>query len=247
LAVTVRQQPRFDRAHTWLRLPAAAVITTALAACGSAAPPPSSTDAASAGVPTARATVGSSTSPTSPPTAASANPTKGTLADWSTDELYLAAGIPDEIRDACEPTRPAELADAAAQLTCHPDEALVSSMGYYLFREDGDARKVYAERLAEYDVELNSLAGSNDCENGTPSESAELPAADDVSAPRMGCFVNEFGVANLRLLTPPSVYIGVLGTSGDIAALDDWARGGQATLGAIPRPAVLWNAPEPTI
>lgn len=56
---------------------------------------------------------------------------------------------------------------------------------------------------------------------------AGLPAdrADDggYSPYRSGCFVNEVGLANIRLTCYGAMYIGVVGKNADLATLYDWA------------------------
>jgi hypothetical protein len=57
---------------------------------------------------------------------------------------------------------------------------------------------------------------------------------------RAGCFVNDAGFANYRATLPARVYIGILGRSADMAALEDWAWiGSQDTPGS----PTLWIEP----
>jgi len=63
----------------------------------------------------------------------------------------------------------------------------------------------------------------------------------DLAPYRNGCFINEFGNANYRFTAPGApVYVGILGTGKDLAALHTWAwLGNQDVTGS---PTVWRNA-----
>ena len=87
---------------------------------------------------------------------------------------------------------------------------------------------------------------SGDCSAGASGDAPWMPgdgttgsAADRVAfggsdrwvVGRSGCFLDDDGTANVRL-TCGSTYIGIIGRSGDIAALHEWAWRSQA--GQVP-------------
>jgi len=133
----------------------------------------------------------------------------------------------------CSPKRTDLPERSWAAIECVVADGLVDRVGLYLFGENAYwARQHYVERLSEYDVALES----GDCAAGTPGDSAwhDMDGQPIDSAFRTGCFVNENDHANVRVTCPPSMetsstpglYIGVLGSTGDVAALYDWTWGG---------------------
>ncbi|MFI5292799.1 MAG: hypothetical protein ACHQ02_08010, partial [Candidatus Limnocylindrales bacterium] len=102
-------------------------------------------------------------------------------------------------------------------------------VGAYRFADARAAATTYLERLASYDVK----PGSGDCPGGKSGDAAWMPgdpkAAKDservnagTSGPmfvgRIGCFLNENGIANVRL-TCGATYVGILGRDADLADL----------------------------
>jgi hypothetical protein len=100
----------------------------------------------------------------------------------------------------------------------------------------------YLERLALSDVD----PASGDCSAGASGDAPWMPgdgttgsAADRVAfggsdrwvVGRIGCFLDDDGTANVRL-TCGSTYIGIVGRSGEIAALHAWAW--KALAGQVP-------------
>ena len=145
------------------------------------------------------------------------------LEGYSDDEAALLDGFRDDARFACAPRRTDLPPRAVAGVVCSPD-ALdvpdVDEVGAYLFESQADVMATYEERLADAGVRL----GSGGCPE-RPGEGAYVPEAPGTTGPyRFGCFVNEFGNANVRFTVPDSnVYVGILGTDGPIAVLSDWA------------------------
>ncbi len=125
-------------------------------------------------------------------------------------EAALLAGVPETIRDTCEPRTTGLVTGTIAALDCHPDSDRIRLLSYYLMRP-ADARFVFASRMRQYD-----LGSDADCAVGKAGiESAH-------AALSVGCFVNDQGRANLRFVTRtacPAVYTGVLGNGGDIGVL----------------------------
>ena len=136
----------------------------------------------------------------------------------------------------CSPERSGLPQYTYGAMECFVDDGLIDRVGLYLVDRSDLARDLYAERLAQYDVALES----GDCASGVPGESAwDRRAGWDplVSYNRIGCFVNENDHANVRVtcqpntgegdMTPsPGMYVGVLGSTAEVAALYDWAWGG---------------------
>ena len=123
---------------------------------------------------------------------------------------YLRAGIPPAVRETCR-KRTTELPPGTiAAVDCYPESPIIDAMAYFLLRPD-DARAVWNERIAEY-----GLQPGGDCvkgKQGIESRSRRLS---------VGCYQNEYGYANLRLVSSaecPSVYWSALGTKRDIAGL----------------------------
>ena len=97
-----------------------------------------------------------------------------------------------------------------AAVDCHPDSRRIKLLSYFLLRP-ADARFTFASRMRQYDLQAGA-----DCHAGTPGIESSR------SSLSIGCFVDANGRANLRFASRaacPAVYVGVLGTGGDIATL----------------------------
>jgi hypothetical protein len=154
----------------------------------------------------------------------------GPAAAFSPTELELFQGLRIDAQVNCAPVREALPAGALAGVECEVASALVARVGAYRFAKEDLAMLAYADRLASYGVPLRS----GDCHDGRPGDAAWIPGDgpnEAGDAPyRSGCFLNESGLANVRLTCPmPSLsaesgnYLGVLGTTGDVASLFEWA------------------------
>lgn len=143
----------------------------------------------------------------------------GPLADWSSAELYLLAGISGQLRDQCSPAD--ELPEGAyAGVVC--EAVTVDSIGYYLFEDRLTMKATYISRIAEYGVEPGS---GEACMDGQPGEGVETPGVEDYEY-RIACYVDDFGQANARFYIPQEVdgqhvYVGAVGTTDSISDLFD--------------------------
>jgi hypothetical protein len=206
------------RAHV-----AALLLVLTLAACGtsSSSTPAGSVSPTPSAVPTSAATAAASAASAAPePSAAvvaTPAPSAMGLADWTATELFLLAGANPALRPTCG--KAPKLPDGAYDgIQCHP--AGISSIGLYAFDSREEARKLYFDRLAEYKVKPDSGDG------GCPGENVDTPGNEGYEL-RIGCYVDEDGLANARMLFPgeapgQSVYIGVVGKTDDYGDLITW-------------------------
>jgi hypothetical protein len=172
----------------------------------------------------------------SPPPVPEATPTElGGLPEdpapsFSPTELELLQGLRVDAQVDCAPAREGLPSGAVAGVECEVGSSLVARVGAYRFPKEELAALAYTQRLADYGVDLRS----GDCIDGRPGDAAWIPGdgpEEGIDVPyRSGCFVNEHGLANVRLTCPmPTIaaesgnYIGILGTTGDLAALFEWA------------------------
>ena len=166
---------------------------------------------------------------------ASASPYTGVEAD-------LIAGLRSDAVVHCAPRRKDLPVRAAAAVECRLNSNPVARFGAYRFRDAHDAALTYFERLALSGVD----PASGDCSAGASGDAPWMPGDGTTGSPadrvtfggsdrwvvgRSGCFLDEDGTANVRL-TCGSTYIGILGRSGDIAALHEWAWRSQT--GPVP-------------
>jgi hypothetical protein len=173
----------------------------------------------------------STPSPTSEPTAAptatpipSGRPSSTpTLSDA---ERFLLSQLRSDARIGCVPRRADLPPGSDAGVECRPPTALVARVGIYGFRPDVAGRAAidaYRARLRSVGISL----GSGDCAHGTPGDAswpAYLPDGDGdgPSELRSGCYRDADGIANVRVTCYGDIYIGVLGTGADVAALYAW-------------------------
>jgi len=161
-------------------------------------------------------------------------PTPRPTAPGFTDaEQHLLDGVQRGTKD-CEPARGSgELPkDALAGIECNSTDPAVARVGFYLFANDDDMIDVYMARMGAEGVEIDS--GS--CSEGD-AEHAYFPGDGFIPA-RAGCFTNDEGFANYRFTIPGEhVYVGVLGQSADLVALETFAWKGNLDTPGIP---TLW-------
>ena len=146
--------------------------------------------------------------PTPTPTAAP-TPTPRPITSAAAD---LRAGIPTSVRDTCLPRTTGLVTGTIAAVDCHPNNDRIKLLSYYLLRP-ADARFTFASRMRQYDLKPGA-----DCHAGKPGIESKRASLS------VGCFVDGKGHANLRFAsraTCPAIYVGVLGTTRDIAALAD--------------------------
>jgi hypothetical protein len=118
-------------------------------------------------------------------------------------------------------------------------------VGVYLFRDLDSLRAAYLAKLADYGVVRSGvqLPADQGCAEGVPSDRGYLSSATGGLPGRVGCFTNEQGYANIRVIwTESLVYVGVLGADGDIARLFEWSWQGRSP--SDPGLAV-WQPPDP--
>ena len=230
-----------------LILAASFVAVILLVACAgpSASPSPSPVPSIPAASPTAAPSqaVVPTPAPTPEPTAKpTAKPTpkptaKPTPVAFSRDEAYLLAGVRRDVVD-CEPVRSALPPRATAGIECDADNRAVARVGFYLFDDESDLLAAYIGRMKAEGVALES---GETCSEGE-AERSYIPTdgrPEDV-ADRAGCFINDAGIANYRATRPSRIYIGVLGRSADMGALEDWAWKGSMDTPGSP---TLWAEP----
>ena len=193
--------------------------------CGSAAPSesPSSTSgpsSAPSSAPCSAASLDVSAAPTPPPASTAPSAKVTGLGDWTAAELFLLAGVDKKIRTTC--AKAPKLPDGAYDgIQCMP--AGIASIGFYAFDDRNVMRKLYFARLAEYKVKPDT---GNLCMDGKPGEGIDTPGNQGYEA-RVGCYIDETGAANARLLLPAdtagqSVYVGVVGKNARISDLFSW-------------------------
>jgi hypothetical protein len=157
-------------------------------------------------------------------------------------EADLIAGLRSDAVVNCAPRRKDLPVRATAGVECRLNNDPVARFGAYRFRDAHDAALTYFERLASNNVD----PASGDCSAGTSGDAPWMPGdgttgnavdrvsfggSDQLVVGRSGCFLDADGTANVRL-TCGSTYIGILGSSADLAALHEWAWRSQA--GPVP-------------
>jgi hypothetical protein len=156
-----------------------------------------------------------------------------TAAGFSAAEQDLLDGIQRGTKD-CHPVRGSDVLpkDAVAGIECDSTDPAVARVGFYQFANDDDMLNAYLLRMRAEGVRIES----GTCDNAE-AEHAYMPGPGMV-VERAGCFINEEGFANYRATLPGShVYIGILGTSGDMHALENFAWKGNQD---VPGAPTLW-------
>lgn len=220
------------------RLLATALLATLpLAACAEPAPPLPSGDPV---VPSASPT-GSPGAPRPGPTAEPSQPVvppppKTPQPTLSEGERYLLAGILRNATD-CAPVRTDLPPRSGAGIECASDDPAVARIGFYYFDRDEDLLAAYAARMIREGVAMDSGPVCDERESEGPYVPWDGP---DMAPLRYGCFVNDEGYANLRITTGSAVYIGILGRTGDLDALQEFAFRGSHDTPSFP---TLWGLP----
>jgi hypothetical protein len=143
---------------------------------------------------------------------------------------YISANVDGSGGTVCKSKRSSLPPGATAGIECIGDY-MIDIGGYYLYTNTADALAVYSARLADYGIKL----GGGDCASGVAGDSAWwVPEGTDArSSPwRIGCFTNENGKDNLRLVChagspdspAPVLYVGLVGLD-SMAHLYDFAIG----------------------
>lgn len=161
------------------------------------------------------------------------------LGPYERDLAFLLSGLRDDASGGCS-VREALPDGATAGIECSPSTGPADLVGAYLFPSRQAMLAAYVERLGDEGIEPQS--------GGCPSSPGEAayvpPAGGEAAAPdRLGCFVNAFGKANLRITYPTSsVYVGLLGRGEDMGELYDWAWAGNVDQPGAP---TIWRDPGP--
>ncbi|HEX5014622.1 MAG TPA: hypothetical protein VFV72_10755 [Candidatus Limnocylindrales bacterium] len=211
-----------EPALRWI-VAAAAIVALASGCSNATLPPP-----LEGGSPVAPTPTGASAGPPASPGRGSAAPAS-LPAGFSPEQGRLLASIREDARVGCAP-RTENLPDkATAGVECTVGSELVDRVGVYAFATPADALAAYIARMASYGVALRS----GDCLAGTAGDGAWTPGDGPTEGGdqpnRTGCFIDENGHANIRVLCSLEVggqeigrYIGVLGASTQIRPLLDW-------------------------
>jgi hypothetical protein len=194
-----------------------------LVACASAAPTvaPSVTGGSTSPGPTTSPTASASAvgfPPTEPSGSAEEPARVSDVFDWKSGEIFLLAGVADDARPTCRPAD--ELPEGSLEgIRCFPDG--VKAVGFYIILEPEWLDEAYHTRLARYGITPKS---GGTCVDGVPGDIVDSVSGE--SKARIGCYVDEDGLANGRFTLPPGtagaeqgVYVGVVGTDDDIAKL----------------------------
>jgi hypothetical protein len=217
-------------------LAASLIVVVLVAACGSAGTPSPSIPlepAPSPSVPVSEAPSPEPTvAPSDTPTPATPTPTP---AEPTAEEQYLIDGVRRGGQD-CRPVRADLPSGAIAGIECTPDDPAVARLGFYLFADEATMLDAYFERMASEGI----TEESGGCVDGE-GEGSYVPF-EGVCPYRNGCFINAEGYANYRATLPgANVYVGILGSSDDMAALADFAWVGNQDTPGNP---TLWAEPD---
>jgi hypothetical protein len=232
---------------TKLVLAASLVAAVVLAACGASTPSPSEPGVVLPS--TSPAPSGPAGTPSLEPADPTAEPPVVTPAPtvtpspaeptFSRAERYLIDGILRGEGD-CSPVRGDRLPSRAiAGIDCDLIGSPVARVGYYLFHTEADMLDVYVARMEAEGIALESGDGCFAREG----ESVYVPwdEADGIGPYRHGCFVNDEGYGNYRVTLPGAhVYVGLLGRTADMRALEEWAFLGSMDTPGYP---TMWSPP----
>jgi hypothetical protein len=167
--------------------------------------------------------------PTPRPTA---QPTPSPVA-FDEAERRLVDGI---VRGAidCAPVREGLPGAAIAGIECASDDPVVARIGFYRFATEAEMLDAYYARMEAEGIALESGA----CADGE-GEGAYYPGEDEI-AWRHGCFINDEGYANYRATLHDLVYVGILGRTDDMRALEALAWKGSMDTPGSP---TIWMEP----
>ena len=159
-------------------------------------------------------------------------PTKEPAPAMTKREQKLVASLRPDVAVNCVSRRTNLPKGAVRAIECFPDDPLVARVGVYEFASMNEAAYAYMTRMASAGVDVNA----GDCNRDKPGEQAWMAGDGEANyddpgvfnwenealmPERIGCFVNEAGVANVRA-TCGDTYVGVLGKGKDLSDLTDW-------------------------
>jgi hypothetical protein len=227
-----------------LALAASLVAVVGLAACSAGPIKAPASPSLPAANPSAEPTVTPPPSVTPPP--ATPAPTKApvvvtpppatprpTAPTFTVAEQHLLDGVQRDTKN-CKPARGSDELpkDAVAGIECDSTDGDVARVGFYRFANDDDMMAAYLARMAAEGVDLDT--GS--CSEGD-AEHAYFPGEGFILE-RAACFTNDEGFANYRFTIPGEfLYVGILGQSADLVALETFAWKGNLDTPGIP---TLW-------
>jgi hypothetical protein len=211
-------------------LAASLVAVVGLAACSAAPMAPSASPSAPPAGPSAAPSVTprpsvapppATPAPTEIPVVATPQPAspRPTAPGFTAAEQHLLDGVQRGTKN-CQPAGGSgDLPkNAIAGIECDSTDPAVARVGFYAFANDEDMLTAYLARMNAEGVELDS--GS--CNDGE-AEGAYIPS-EEFALERAGCFLNDEGVANYRFtMAGDHVYLGILGNSADMVALETFA------------------------
>lgn len=168
-------------------------------------------------------------------------------AQLSVEEARLIAGLRPDAAIDCRPRRTKLPARSTVGVECHVNAAVVTRIGLYGFPTGRDAATTYLERLASYGVaprtgdcaartEGDRAWQAGDGRKGPAEDRVSSGAARDLVIGRIGCFHDENGTANVRVVCG-TTSVGLLGRDDDLADVERWAwasSGGQTDPGKPP-------------
>jgi hypothetical protein len=151
---------------------------------------------------------------------------------FTEEEKNFLAGVQRGTKD-CRPVDGDDLPEnAVLGIECDGTDPAVDRVGFYQFENDQDMIDAYKARMEAEGVALDS----GTCQEGE-SEHAYFPGEEEILA-RAGCFVNDEGFANYRYtIAGDHVYVGILGNSADMTALETFAWLGSEDIPGMP---TLW-------
>ena len=154
-------------------------------------------------------------------------PARTPVPDFSEDEFHMLNDVRPDAAVNCVPRRADLPVGATAAIDCRPEAGPAEQVGVYRFQAN-DAARTYLDRMTAAGVPLRQ----GDCWNGEPGDTAAFPGDGESREfeyrgefyhfVRSGCFHNELGFANVRVLCDSGTYVGVLGHGRDLAELYRW-------------------------
>jgi hypothetical protein len=213
------------------------ILLVMLAACSPTAsqPSPSQPVVTPSAQPTAAPATPSPLPTATPTPVATPKPSASPAPRLTAAEKHLLDGIHRDAID-CRPVRDGLPGKAVAGIECRSNDPAVARIAFYLFKNDADMLDAYFARMDAEGVERDS-GGTADREG----ESAYIPGEEEPLPDRSGNFVNAEGYANFRAtMSGNHVYIGILGRTGDMGSLIDFAWRGVVD---VPGQPSLWGVP----
>lgn len=149
------------------------------------------------------------------------------------EQSALIVGLRPDAAIDCRPRRKKLPDRATVGVDCYVNAAVVTRIGLYGFPTARDAATTYLERLAAYGVaprtgdctartEGDRAWQSGDGTKGAAADRVSSKGAADLVLGRIGCFHDENGTANVRVVCG-TTSVGLLGRDDDLADVERWA------------------------